>query len=169
MDPLDQEGYVIVDAAFNRIKVKHPGYVALHHLRDNLTPKGIMDVVRKGETGEVLASFPEWQDEFDRVRRAYDWLVERITLRWLISRGQPTQKDFALAVKDFPYSGVLFALRKGTVQSVREALVDTRLDRLMEWTTGGQNGDSEASSARPESGDAGVRSGVSPDGNYQVG
>jgi len=168
MDPLDQEGYVIVDAAFNRIKVKHPGYVALHHLRDNLTPKGILDVVRKGETGEVLASFPEWKDEFARVQRAYDWLVERITLRWRMAQGQPTQKDFAIAVKDFPYSGVLFALRKGTVQSVKEALVDARLDRLMEWTTGGQNGDSEASSAGPES-DGTHGGGVSQDGNHSVG
>lgn len=33
MDPLQQEGYVVVDANFNRIKVKHPGYVALHHMK----------------------------------------------------------------------------------------------------------------------------------------
>ena len=33
MSPLKQEGYVICDATFNRIKVKHPGYVALHHAK----------------------------------------------------------------------------------------------------------------------------------------
>ncbi len=31
ISPLAQEGYVVVDAAFSRIKLKHPGYVALHH------------------------------------------------------------------------------------------------------------------------------------------
>lgn len=30
MDPLTQEGYVVVDGAFNRIKVKHPGYRHRH-------------------------------------------------------------------------------------------------------------------------------------------
>lgn len=153
MQPLDQEGYVIVDDAFNRIKVKHPGYVALHHLRDNLTPRGIVDVVRRGEAGEVVASFPEWKPEFDRVTVAYTWLVECIQLRWDQWRHTVIQKEFALAVKDLPYSGVLFALRKGSVTSVREALVNVHIDRLTEWLKlGGTNGNSEAREAGPESG-----------------
>lgn len=131
--PLDQEGYVIVDGEFNRIKVKHPGYVALHHLRDHLTPKGILDVVRRGETSEVLASFPEWFTEFARVETAYQALVQRIQTTWEQWRHTVIQKEFALAVKDEPWSGVLFALRKGTVSTVREALMNVHLDRLTEW------------------------------------
>lgn len=32
LSPLQTEGYVICDAHFRRLKLKHPGYVALHHL-----------------------------------------------------------------------------------------------------------------------------------------
>jgi hypothetical protein len=31
------EGYVIVDANFNRVKVKKPAYVAVHHLKGKST------------------------------------------------------------------------------------------------------------------------------------
>lgn len=165
MEPLNQEGYVIVDAQFNRIKVKHPGYVALHHLRDNLTPRGIVDVVRRGDAGEVVASFPEWKPEFDRVEWAYRWLVERIEIRWWRTKHAQSQKDFALRVKDLPYSGVLFALRKGSVTSVREALVNVHIDRLTEWLKlGGTNGNSETRGAGPATGSE-TADGVLQDGS----
>lgn len=131
--PLDQEGYVIVDKAFNRIKVKHPGYVALHHLRDHLTPKGILDVIRRAEVDEVLASFPEWRPEFTRIGKAFGLLVDHIERIWDLFKHRPTQKEYALEVKDYPFSGVLFALRKGTVATVREALLNVQIDRLTEW------------------------------------
>ncbi len=40
------------------------------------------------------------------------------------------QKDFALSVKHFPYSGTLFALRAKKVSSVKESLQNTSITKL---------------------------------------
>ena len=37
LNPVQDEGYVLVDKDFNRVKVKNPQYVALSHLGDSLT------------------------------------------------------------------------------------------------------------------------------------
>src|SRR5579859_5396432 len=56
--PLQQEGYVLVDGEGRRVKVKHPGYVAIHLLKASATPKRYVEVLRLGETWELLAYFP---------------------------------------------------------------------------------------------------------------
>lgn len=130
LNPLEQEGYVVVDAAFNRVKVKHPGYVAVHHMKDGFGPKRVLDVVRKGETSELLTHFPEWQSDFDRVSKAFGKLVTDLETAYAAHNDIPLQKDFALAVKGSPCSGALFALRAGKVKSVREFLANMHLDNL---------------------------------------
>ncbi len=69
MSPLTQEGYVVVDANFNRIKVKHPGYVAIHHMRDGFGPRRMLEVVRSGEGSELLVYYHEWQKGLRRRQR----------------------------------------------------------------------------------------------------
>src|SRR5579871_119367 len=49
MNPLKQEGYVVVDGAGRRVKVKHPNYVAIHLLKAEATPKRYVEVLRQGE------------------------------------------------------------------------------------------------------------------------
>lgn len=133
MDPLAQEGYVIVDAGFNRVKVKHPGYITLHHMRGNgFSNKRALQILRSGESDEVLAAFPEWQADFSAVKTRYTTLSWIIYQDWNRFKQIPIQKDFALAVKDFPYAGILFSLRKGHITSVREGLNALHLDKLMD-------------------------------------
>lgn len=68
---IDQEGYVVVDANFNRVKIKHPGYVALHHLKGDDGPsyKKMIKIVTSGEGSEILTYFPEWKPIYDKVHR----------------------------------------------------------------------------------------------------
>ena len=40
------------------------------------------------------------------------------------------QKEFALAVKHLPYSGILFTLRSGKSSSVKESLAKTSIQKL---------------------------------------
>ena len=136
VNPLRQEGYVVVDKEFNRIKIKHPGYVAIHHLRDSLSPRKILEAVRAGETSEMLVYFPEWKDAFEQVQAAYDGLAmhlesEERRLR-VIPPGTDGQKAFALEAKNSPCSGALFAVRNGRATSIREALKVMHVDGLMD-------------------------------------
>lgn len=70
--PYDEEGYVIVDDEWNRVKVKSPAYVAAHQLANNgvITTKRMINIIRNGEDGEFLTYFPEFKDNYLVVRRA---------------------------------------------------------------------------------------------------
>jgi hypothetical protein len=133
MDPLLQEGYVVVDGNLNRIKVKHPGYLALHHLRGNgnLTAKRIIDVVRTGETAEILASFPEWKKDFAPFIDAYAKLVGHLATEYERWKDIPLQKAFALEALKTRCPAALFAMRSQRVQSIRQFLQEMNVETLL--------------------------------------
>lgn len=132
MNPLEQEGYVAVDSQQNRVKIKHPGYVDLHHMRGNgFGPKRILSIILRGEASEVLGYFPEWKADFAKVQNAYDNLEAEILTAYGRHAAIEVQKDFALAVIGYPFSGVLFALRSKKVASVADAFEEMHIDRLL--------------------------------------
>jgi hypothetical protein len=109
-DPLELEGFVVVDRHFNRVKVKNPRYVEIHHLRGNRSPRAVIELWKSGEDSEVLAHFPEMRPDFDAVINPIADAVARIQSRWLMHGSQADRKSFALAVKDLPFSSVLFRM-----------------------------------------------------------
>jgi hypothetical protein len=131
MSPLEQEGYVIVDWQFRRIKVKHPGYVALHHLRTSpVTPRKILEIVRGGEAEELTVHFPEWKGMFDEVRASYDGLVAHLEQHYNDIKDIGDRKAYAAAAKECPYFPTMFHLRDKTFGSVKESLRNIQLDNL---------------------------------------
>jgi T4 RnlA family RNA ligase len=143
IDPTESEGYVVVDYDFNRIKVKHPGYVALHHMKDGLmTPKNILEVVRSGEMPEMVAVFPELASAFEEIKALYDGLALVIEQDWAnleLLAITPTgdeefdrscRKFFAMEANKCMVPGALFALLDGHVLTAKDYLKDISLDRL---------------------------------------
>lgn len=130
MSPLAQEGYVVVDAAGARIKVKHPGYVALHHMRDGMGPRAFLDIARQGETSEVEAAFPEYARYVNDARARVDALVAEVEADYARIRHHEVQKAFALEAVPTKLSGCLFALRAGKAESVRHYVRDMSIERL---------------------------------------
>lgn len=131
LSPLTQEGYVVVDAAFNRIKVKHPGYVALHHAKDGLSLRAFVEIAKSGEVPEVIAAFPELRPQLDDVRARFDRLVTATEADFAANRHHGTQKDFALAIKDRPHSAALFQMRAGKAPTARAFYASRTADQLM--------------------------------------
>lgn len=132
INPLDGEGFVVRDANFNRIKVKSSKYVALHHMRSSFSTKSFLEIFLKGEVDEVTTAFPEFKSKFADIESRFTSLEHTVEFTWEETKGLPTQKEFALAVKDKLYSAVLFNLRKGVVNSVFEELKNMRIEYLME-------------------------------------
>lgn len=130
------EGYVVAeymaDGSVRRCKVKHPGYVALAHLGEEggVTRRRILELVRSGEDGEFLAVSPEYTDLFHELRFAYETLLVRLETTWAYVAGIANQKDYALAVRNGPMPGVLFAKRK-TGDPFPVILARTDLDVLL--------------------------------------
>lgn len=131
MDPLQQEGYVVVDALGNRVKVKHPGYVALHHMKDGMTPKSMLEVIQRNEVPEVTVHFPKLAEAFSAIKADYDALAGAIDTAYAPIKDIETQKDFAAQALVFPYSAALFDLRKNKAENGRDFLAKTMLPSLM--------------------------------------
>lgn len=124
----NQEGYVVCDKNFNRVKVKSPLYVSLHHMANNhvMTYERGLDIVKRNEIDEVVAYFPEFKDGLERIRSDYQNMIKTIEdaqRRFLEnSRNCESRKDLAMLIKkEFgKFSGVGFALLDKKVSTVEE-------------------------------------------------
>ncbi len=142
--PTEGEGYVVCDANFNRIKIKTPQYVALHHMRDGMGSRRMLELVRSNESEEFLTYFPEFKSMHAQVKEKYNALVEQLQTEWDKVKGmdegeegswdhqKSCRKEFALAIKNVPFNGILFALRNKQIESVKEGLRETHVKYLME-------------------------------------
>lgn len=132
LDPMNSEGYIVCDASFQRIKVKSPQYVAISHLRESFSTRRMIEIVLKNEGEEFLSYFPEWSEVFQRIKERYLSVVQEIEEVYQQYQSIELQKDFALAIKDLPYSGILFSLRAKKAASVREAFRTMTLQKAEE-------------------------------------
>jgi hypothetical protein len=111
LDPIAQEGFVVVDDARNRVKIKSSRYVALHHMRgEGMSVGRAIDLWVSGETAELLAHFPEFRDDVLAVHDRLDAAAASAVADCLRYRRLPDRKTFAQAVKAAPWSAVTFKL-----------------------------------------------------------
>jgi hypothetical protein len=131
--PLSHEGYVVVDKYFNRIKIKSPAYVALHHMSSKLSfDKNILKIVRSGEISEVLVAFPEMKNRVKSFKDKYESLISILEKEYNNIKDIPVQKDFALKVVKTKCPSALFQLRAGKTKSIREFLRNCDIKKLMQ-------------------------------------
>lgn len=108
-----EEGYVVYQDGKPVCKVKSPAYVAVHHIRgEGLSPKRIMQLVLINEQDEYLNYFPEDEKFFTPYVEALKLLLVKLDAVYEENKGIVEQKEFALSVKDYPFSGVLFQARQ---------------------------------------------------------
>lgn len=137
VNPLKQEGYVVVDHEFRRVKVKHSGYVLAHQLRSSFSTKNALEAIRRGEAPEILAHFPEMKAAMKTIEDALVAFRNRLQDEWLelrlIPPGKEHQKEFALRAVKLTMGGAPhFAMRAGKVGSFTEFLAGVQIDRLVE-------------------------------------
>lgn len=133
--PLSHEGCIALsvnaDGSINRQKVKHPGYVAIHHARSGFSDKSFLEIVRSGENSEVIAFYPEFETRLKEITTKYEQLTANLTQEYEKAQHIENQKEFAQAVRNVNLSNALFSLRSGKVHSIREYLSTMRLENLM--------------------------------------
>ncbi|MEL6900420.1 MAG: RNA ligase [Cyanobacteria bacterium J06606_4] len=135
LDPFEQEGFVVCDRFFNRVKLKSSEYVKLSHLKEGSSDRRLLSIVINNESAEFLAYFQELETRFREIEARYDRLVKKLESEYEKYSAIAHQKEFAMAVKKLPYSGVLFALRAGKVRSVRDYLASlpiVKVEQLLE-------------------------------------
>lgn len=110
IDPLANEGFVVVDAAWNRVKIKSPRYVLLHHMKGEATPRRAIELWQTGETSELLSHFPEMAPLINQTQTLLDLIALRAYDAWNDNKAEPDRKSFAAKVKDLPVAPVTFKL-----------------------------------------------------------
>jgi hypothetical protein len=147
--PFSEEGYVVCDANFNRIKLKNPAYVAAHHLKSKTGLHHIMTIVKANEVEEYAATFPERKDEIFDLKESYDDLVSTLEDVWgELKTHKPKnitkqeQKKYAMKVFEVaeqrmvkPFHGLFFALKDGKTESVKGYMLEYSDKALYEMFT----------------------------------
>lgn len=105
--PWDEEGYVVCDVNFNRVKIKSPQYVMAHYVRNNgvINTERLVQIVLDGEQEEFLIYASDYADELHKVEKAmyevgykaFDKLKELFDMHKFETRGA-----YASKVKECP-------------------------------------------------------------------
>lgn len=142
-----EEGYVVVDGKMDRIKIKNPAYVAVHHLKSKTAEHNIMEVVKSNEIDEFAATFPERHKELYALKANYDKLIVDLDEIWVeLQNHKPKnitkeeQKKYAMKVFELAgtdplvksFSGLFFNLKDGKTASVKDYLYAFDNKRLYE-------------------------------------
>jgi len=142
------EGYVVCDANFNRVKVKNPAYVAVHHLKGKSAEHNILTIVKSNEIEEFASTFPDRKAELYKLKENYDKLINKLNLVWVeLETRKPKnimpaeKKKFAQAVFEVcgkhdlkTFTGLYFGLADGKIASVEDFMFnydDKALYRLL--------------------------------------
>ncbi len=117
----DEEGFVVVDKYWKRVKIKSPAYVAAHYLRNNgVNSKArMLEIIENNEQEEFLTYFPEYKEYFDDIGNKLSEYKEKLTeaiwdINFKMMHNDPmlpwSRKDFANYINEkYPdYSAILF-------------------------------------------------------------
>lgn len=104
--PYNEEGYVVVDKNYHRVKIKSPAYVKAHRAVTSkaLNTKNVLEIIIEGEDKEFLSYFPEYKPLFNKVSAMYGMYKKHLkevqdTVKEISGRTF-SKKDFALALKE---------------------------------------------------------------------
>lgn len=136
----DEEGYVVVDKNWNRVKIKSPAYVAVHHMANNgcINKERIVDLIKTGEDGEFLNYYPEYTKDFENIKSAIKKFVSDTDVAYysdLTTMEFNNRKEVALYIQEkLNYCPpVFFALYDKKVDSAKEWLYNQSSDKILKW------------------------------------
>ncbi len=123
-----EEGFVLYNPNNEPVlKIKSKAYLQAHRLKgDGLTPKRIMEMVVIGECDEYFAVFPEDKVHFEKYITAWKNLENSLSATFNLYQHITDRKKFALKVKDFPFSAILFQ-SQNTNKNVIKVLHDQKV------------------------------------------
>jgi hypothetical protein len=106
----DEEGFVVVDANWHRIKIKSPEYLIAHKVRNNniITLKNVVTMIMDDTIDDFLAYANDIQQVFAKeIARTYIYAQKEMDVYWKhyglpLFKQDLTKFEFFEKVKDFP-------------------------------------------------------------------
>lgn len=139
LNPLEAEGFVVVDSQFNRLKIKSARHVFFSKIRDNYctSSKNMLELIRTNEAGDAInyiKSCKELNDVYEDMLSKYNRLINFIELAFSkLNTANLSDKEFAERALSYSFSCILFLLRRGRFCSVKDALCNVQIKNLDEW------------------------------------
>jgi hypothetical protein len=142
--PWSEEGYIVLDGNFSRIKIKNPAYVAVHLLKNRTSEHSIMEIVKSNEIEEFASTFIERREEIYNLHKNYNELINKLENIWkLLEPLKPKdispeeKKRYAMEVfrvceeNDIKmFTGLYFGLNDGKIESIGEYMMNYDNKRL---------------------------------------
>lgn len=103
--PFNEEGYVVVDKEYNRVKIKSPAYVNAHRLINNkvINTEKVLDLIMQNEQSEFLSYFPEYTEIFKSIQNNYIFYLEQVNKYFnkivKLKNKSKDRKDFAIKLQ----------------------------------------------------------------------
>ena len=131
--PFSGEGFVVRDAAHNRVKIKSAAYVMIDRVLNTLSsPRRRVEAALSESFDDMQPHLPDSvRDELLGIQAQARALRSQIEDTFERLRGLPDRKAFAAEVLAYPYSGVLFWRHSGV--DMDECFRRLPPDRLVDW------------------------------------
>lgn len=135
--PFNEEGYVVVDKNFNRVKIKSLAYVNAHRLVNNhsINKERVLNMIIENEQSEFLSYFPEYEKDFKDVENRFLLYKETLNkIKETVEKCNMTNKEFALfCTENFKKdSDFGFKIFQGKIKSVREYIDNLISKKIIE-------------------------------------
>jgi len=147
----DKEGIVLVDQHFNRIKIKGEAYLSVHRMKDNsgqLSTEHVLKCIQNETIDDIIGMFPEYNQKIQEVVSLYKTVDSKIDEVFYMydhhianiyhadKDGPTMKKEFAMKVKDSPFSKIYFNIYKwGKLPEIKsDFLNNLDLDSLKKYS-----------------------------------
>lgn len=109
----DEEGFVIRDQSFNRMKLKSPEYLLAFHMNNNgvITKKRIVQMILNEQLDDFLAYCPEYKEMVDEVKAEIDNISVTMNNTWDLCKDvapRCNREVFSCYIKRMPYQDYLW-------------------------------------------------------------
>lgn len=148
--PPDEEGYVVCDANFKRIKLKNPAYVVRHKMKDSAINKknGVLEIVLDERDDDFVSTFPDLKEDVDDIKKKINTVIDYLDKMFGEFEGSSVnpddsqeRKEFALKVKDqIPQTLRGYMFEKMTSgRNFEDIIKDSRVDKVAQSIRAVQN------------------------------
>ena len=134
LNPIQQEGFVVCDDSFNRIKVKSPQYVKINLLsgaNEKLTDRYLLEIIQANEGEEFLAYFEDYRRRYNELKRRYNQLITDLEALYEEVKTIEDRRELGLKVKASAMPSLFFQLKDGKVSSIKEYIRNLDGKRLI--------------------------------------
>jgi len=135
----DEEGYVVCDKNFNRIKIKGDEYLRLHKIRGNgpLTTLRVVEMWQNDSLDDFVAYYPEFEEFAQNVLNEIGNLVNLSEIAYKVVSGYdtPERRDFARYANTYkpPIRSYLYAKLDNKVEDAIDFFAEMRARTLASY------------------------------------